>query len=402
MVGRRHANWKVPGFGLAFFLALIALCSLTVVGPSFALRAGGPSNFSLGGSATVVHPGNGSPTAAELTAAGSGESHVNLSVPNGLKLRQLSSLATDYRFVAGSCASGSPRFTANLTNGGRRSSVFFYIGPGNNGGCGASAYTNTGNLAAPTGLADASQLPGGSHDEPFSKVQNDYGNYTVTAVHIDVDGGEGGTQSVDFDNTIVNGKLVTYEPQHGISVLVERTAGTIRVKEPGSKKGFQNFKKVESVRVNSLVDTRAGKVQVTAATGDLGGTNPDDSVVFYDGLIRLKQSGAHDARAVAKLAGKLHCPNQAAGEAEAGKSGGPMATTSRRGGRRVWGSGHGKYKTSGSGGTGSVVGTTWLTKDTCHGTFFRVTDGIGISVRDFDLGRTVELGPGQTYFARNR
>ena len=67
-------------------------------------------------------------------------------------------------------------------------------------------------------------------------------------------GGEGGTQTVDFDNTIVNGKLVTYEPQHGISVLVERTAGTVRVKEPGSKKGFQNFKKVESVRVNSLVD----------------------------------------------------------------------------------------------------------------------------------------------------
>ncbi len=221
-------------------------------------------------------------------------------------------------------------------------------------------------------------------------------------MHIDVDGGEGGTQTVDFDNTIVNGKLVTFEPQHGISVLVERTAGTIRVKEPGSKKGFQNFKKVESVRVNSLVDTRAGRVEVTAATGNYGETTPDDSVVFYDGLIQLKQGRAHDARATAKLAGKLQCPNQGAGEAEAGKSGGPVATTSRRRGRRVWGSGRGNYKTSGSGGTGSVVGTTWLTKDTCHGTFFRVTDGIGISVRDFDLGRTVELGPGQTYFARNR
>ncbi len=117
MVGRRHANWKGPGFGLAFFLALIALCSLTVVGPSFALHTGGPSNFSLGGSATVVNPGNGSPTAAELTAAGSGESHVNLAVPNGLKLRQLSSLATDYKFVVGSCGAGSPRFTANVRNG---------------------------------------------------------------------------------------------------------------------------------------------------------------------------------------------------------------------------------------------------------------------------------------------
>jgi len=121
------------GLGSAFFLALIALCSLIVVGPSFALRAGGPSNFSLGGSAAVVHPGNGSPTAAELTAAGSGESHVNLGVPDGLKLRQVGSLATDYRFVTGSCASGSPRFTANVTSAGHRSSVFFYIGPGTTG-----------------------------------------------------------------------------------------------------------------------------------------------------------------------------------------------------------------------------------------------------------------------------
>ena len=88
--------------------------------------------------------------------------------------------------------------------------------------------------------------------------------------------------------------------------------------------------------------------------------------------------------------------------AKAGKSSGPVATTSAKRRRRVWGSGGGNYKTSGSGGTGSVRGTTWLTKDTCRGTSFKVTDGLGISVLDFDLGQTVELGPGQSYFARNR
>jgi hypothetical protein len=383
---------------LAVFSAVTACCLLFVASPSFALRAGGTSDFSLGGSATVVHPGNGSPTAAELTAAGSGESHVNMAVPAGLKLRQLSSLSTDYRFVAGSCASGSPRFTANVTSGGRSSSVFFYIGPSNDG-CGATAYTNTGNLAGPTSLVDASRLPGGSLSEPFSKVQSDFGDYAVTAVHIDVDGGEGGTQTVDFDNTAVNGKLVTYEPRHGISVLVERTAGTVKVKAPGKK--FKNFKKVESVRVNSLVDTRRGQVAVTAATGNFGATTPDDSVAFYDGLIRLKQSRARNARATAKLAGKLNCPRQA-DQVRAAKSRDPMATTSRRRGRRVWGSGRGNYATSGRGGTGSVRGTTWLTRDTCRGTFFKVTDGIGITVFDVDLRQRFNLGPGQSYFARNR
>jgi hypothetical protein len=399
VVGRRHAKGKAVVVGLALFIALTALCSL-VISSSFALRTGGASNFSLGGSATIAHPGNGSPTAAELSAIGpGGESHVNLAVPAGLKLRQLTTLSTDFKFVAGNCFAGSPRFTANVKSGTISRSIFFYFSTG----CGSADYTNSGNLASPTSLVDTSHLPGGSHSGPFSKAQSDYGNYIVTAVHIDVDGGDVGTQTVDFDNTTVNQKFVTYEPRHGISVLLERTAGTIRIKEPGSKHGFKNAKKVEQVRVNSLVDTRGGRVQVTAATGNFGETSPDNSVVFYDGLIRLKQSGKHDAPATAKLVGKLQCPRSTPGGAKASKSsGGPVATTSRRRRRRVWGSGSGNYSTSGSGGTGSVRGTTWLTKDTCHGTFFKVTEGIGISVRDFDLGRTVQLGPGQSYFARIR
>jgi hypothetical protein len=32
-------------------------------------------------------------------------------------------------------------------------------------------------------------------------------------------------------------------------------------------------------------------------------------------------------------------------------------------------------------------GTTWLTKHTFRGTFFKVTEGIGITVTDFDRGK---------------
>ena len=142
-------------------------------------------------------------------------------------------------------------------------------------------------------------------------------------------------------------------------------------------------------------------MKVTAATGKFADTTADTAMTFYDGKIRLQQKGARNAKAIAKLAGKLKCPKEDAEQAKAGKSSGPVATTSRKRRRRVWGSGSGSYGTAGRGGTGSVVGTTWLTQDTCNGTLFRVTEGIGIKVFDFRLDKKFTLGPGQKYFARS-
>jgi hypothetical protein len=191
------------------------------------------------------------------------------------------------------------------------------------------------------------------------------------------------------------------EPEHGISFLVQPTSGTVKIRPPGQS-GFTTLDSLQKVPVNSVIDTRGGTVNVTAATGDLGDTTEDNSVNLWDGLIRIEQPADTDAAATARLVQKLRCGKRRGGEAKAGKSSGPTATSSAKRRRRVWGSGNGNYKTSGSGGTGSVRGTTWLTKDTCRGTFFKVTDGIGISVLDLDLAQTFELGPGQSYFARNR
>jgi hypothetical protein len=191
----------------------------------------------------------------------------------------------------------------------------------------------------------------------------------------------------------------TIEPEHGISLLVEPTGGSVLIKLPGQR-GFSPLQGLEKIPVNSVLDTRGGKVRVTAATGNLGDTTEDKSVEFYDGLIRIQQAAGTNALATAKLIQKLKC--RKGKDAKASKAGGPVATTSRQRTRRVWGSGSGNYGTRGSGGTGSVRGTTWLTKDTCTGTFFKVTEGIGISVLDLDLGKTFELGPGQSHFARNR
>jgi hypothetical protein len=199
----------------------------------------------------------------------------------------------------------------------------------------------------------------------------------------------------------VNAQGQPVEPEHGISLLVQPTGGTVYIKLPGQS-GFSLLTGLEKVPVDSVLDTRGGKVRVTSATGDLGNTTEDQSVEFYLGLIKLTQAGNTNAPTNAKLVQKLKCQKGGASGAKASKASGPLAISSARRSRRVWGSGHGSYSTSGGGGTGSVRGTTWLTKDTCRGTFFKVTEGLGISVFDFDLGKTFELGPGQSHFAKNR
>jgi hypothetical protein len=191
------------------------------------------------------------------------------------------------------------------------------------------------------------------------------------------------------------------EPEHGISFLVQPAAGTVTIKPPRAG-SFTTLDGLQKIPVNSLIDTRGGTVNLTAATGNLGDTTEDNSVNLWDGLIRLEQSGDTNAVTTARLIEKLRCGKRKGGKAKAGKSSGPVASKSGKRRRRVWGSGRGNYKTSGSGGTGSVRGTTWLTKDTCRGTNFKVTDGIGITVFDFDLGQAFDVGPGQSYFARNR
>src|ERR687891_671356 len=162
---RRVGKAKAVAGGLALFVALTAWCSLAIVGQSFAQD--GANGFFLNGDATLVQPGNGSPTAAEATTTGPADfGNVDFVIPAGLTVSQLTHLSTDHKFVVGSCRAGSPRFTVNVTNGAVSSSVFFYIGPPPSyTGCPSGAYANSGNLATPSSLVDASHLPGGSFNE---------------------------------------------------------------------------------------------------------------------------------------------------------------------------------------------------------------------------------------------
>ena len=112
---------------------------------------------------------------------------------------------------------------------------------------------------------------------------------------------------------------------------------------------------------------------------------------FYGGKFLVAQ---HEGSGLVIL--KLRGGSFSACKGGARKSG---ALPSGRPGRRLWGSGKGKFRTEGNYGSATVRGTVWLTEDRCDGTFFKVKKGV-VAVRDFVAGTNLSLGPGKSYFAK--
>lgn len=192
----------------SIFVAALVL-SLFCIGT--ALAAAG---YSLFGDAQLVSPGNSSPTAAQIRydPSGPGFGGVDFTIPSGLTVAGLNNLATDYKFVAGSCSGGSPRFQINVTNGPTSGNIFVYIGPPPSyTGCAPGIWLNTGNLAAPTNLVDTSQLPLGSFYDPYANAQLKYGSYQVTGIQVVADGFSGILQTTHVDNVQINNTTITFE-----------------------------------------------------------------------------------------------------------------------------------------------------------------------------------------------
>lgn len=187
-------------------------------------------------------------------------------------------------------------------------------------------------------------------------------------------------------------------PEHGVALIGEPVSGTVKIKLPGAS-GFSVLTGLTQIPVGSVIDTRGSRVELTAATGALGSHSADKSVEFYSGLFRITQPPASDSPATAKLVEKLACGPASESKAARASGAGPIARAAGKSRRKLWGSGSGGYRTSGRGSTGSVVGTTWLTKDTCGGTLTRVTEGAGVEVFNKEAKKNVFLGPGEKYFA---
>ena len=179
-------------------------------------------------------------------------------------------------------------------------------------------------------------------------------------------------------------QTLALEPVNGESLAVEPVSGTVFIKLPG--KGKQ-VKLTEGmlIPVGSVVDATKGKVTLTSVNK----AGEAQTAVFYGGKFLVAQRDG-SGLVTLQLRGALK------GCTKAGSS---MATASGKKGRRLWGSGKGKFRTEGNYGSATVRGTVWLTEDRCTGTFFKVKKGV-VTIRDFSANETFPLGKGKTYFAQ--
>lgn len=195
-------------------------------------------------------------------------------------------------------------------------------------------------------------------------------------------------------------EIFTYDPLDEVVVPApvsgkRATFSVVKGKVSVRCKGQKNFTRLigrESIRVGCEVDTRTGSVRLTSAKGKVG----TQSAVFRGGIFRWKQKPKQTEVEVV-LTGPRNCG--ATRQSLSFSPGGSDASTSALRGRRIWGNGKGRFKSSGSRGSGSVRGTEWLTEDRCNGTtFFRVKSGV-VAVRDFAKKKTIRLKAGKSYVA---
>jgi hypothetical protein len=175
-------------------------------------------------------------------------------------------------------------------------------------------------------------------------------------------------------------------PVVGKQVNALPKSGTVKIKLPGTNK-FVVLSEDEQIPVNTIVDTRKGRITLVAAANKSGGTATAD---FYDGLFRLTQTKGNKPITVLTLVEKLTgC--KAKGKASIAKK--------KVKKRRLWGDGKGRFQTKGKHSAATVVGTKWMVQDTCSSTLTKVARGI-VSVRDFAKKKTVKVKAGHKYVAR--
>jgi hypothetical protein len=152
--------------------------------------------------------------------------------------------------------------------------------------------------------------------------------------------------------------------------------------------------------IGTRIDATNSRVELTNAN-DTFGTN---SMQFYEGKFTITQPrpGAGNDFTTLRLVDKLRCGGKKKGKK---KGKGRLAVTAARRSRSLWGNGRGRYRTRGKGGTASVVGTNWFTRDNCRGTLFRLASGGPLQVDDFKkkgrVNKTLKK-PGSKYFARDK
>jgi hypothetical protein len=181
------------------------------------------------------------------------------------------------------------------------------------------------------------------------------------------------------------------KPEAGKSFNVEPVDGTVELQCPGEDE-YSRLTSFKQVPMGCLVNTRHGTISLTSSKGASGDLQNAD---FWAGVFVVTQKEGDNQKVDLKLAGKRMCEKRSTARKPVARASGK-----KRGGRRAWGSGKGDYETSGSYGSATVRGTTWLVVDRCDAsTLFKVAEGT-VWVQDFVKDKEVVLDAGEQYIAK--
>ncbi len=169
---------------------------------------------------------------------------------------------------------------------------------------------------------------------------------------------------------------------------------------------YEPLGSAEDLPVGVPIDTRDGVVSLTTALP--GGRIQTADV--WGGLFRFVQTKHGDGQTELFLSGQVGpCPahgragraSATAASARAASTRAVAAAARARAKRQLWSKdSHGKYTTHGANSAATVLGTEWLTVDSCAGTLTHVRRG-RVRVRGLHNGHVTVLGAGQSYLARS-
>jgi hypothetical protein len=174
-------------------------------------------------------------------------------------------------------------------------------------------------------------------------------------------------------------------PKPSVAVNVGGATGTVLVKLPGQS-SFATLQGNAQIPVGAQVDATKGSVELTSAEG---------TASFKQGAFVVREPAAPAATRVTDLVlagGDFGtCPRAARRVSSAGAS--PKVV------RRLWGSGKGRFRTTGRYAAATVRGTNWEIQDRCDGTRVSVKSGT-VTVRDFRRRQNVIVTAGHAYLAK--
>jgi hypothetical protein len=169
----------------------------------------------------------------------------------------------------------------------------------------------------------------------------------------------------------------------------------VSVKRPGSD-SFEPLGASAHLPEGTVLDTREGTVELTSDDAK----NGQQTAAFTGAKFEVRQEKAKAAVTELVLRGGdfANCPRLDHGRRVQAIRNGFIAARGTSG-RRLWGNGHGRFRTRGRWGSATVRGTIWQVDDRCDGTLTTVTAG-AVAVRDVRRARTVVVTKGHHYLAR--